>query len=135
MSAQRAHRVLAAVISLWPARPILGVAAYLTIYLTTHAGLGSLASALIAIAATTLLAMLFGLALRASGLGFLMITLALGQILWGIAYRWGEPRRRRQWSSGGPVRPRAVRGGVGDLMNPTAFFYFTLIFLVLSGVG
>ena len=31
---------------------------------------------------------LFGvLALRATGIGFLMITLALGQIVWGIAYR------------------------------------------------
>ena len=28
------------------------------------------------------------LSLRATGIGFLMITLALGQILWGIAYRW-----------------------------------------------
>ena len=27
------------------------------------------------------------LSLRAPGLGFLMITLALGQIVWGIAYR------------------------------------------------
>ena len=30
------------------------------------------------------------LALRATGIGFLMITLALGQILWGIAYRWAS---------------------------------------------
>src|SRR5262249_6709786 len=31
----------------------------------------------------------FGLvALRATGLGFLMITLALSQVLWGTAYRW-----------------------------------------------
>ena len=28
------------------------------------------------------------LGLRATGIGFLMITLAIGQILWGIAYRW-----------------------------------------------
>ena len=28
------------------------------------------------------------LALRATGIGFIMITLALGQILWGLAYRW-----------------------------------------------
>ena len=69
----------------------LGVAAYLSIYLTAHAGFGHLAGALIAIGATTVLAMLFGyLALRASGLGFLMITLALGQILWGVAYRWAS---------------------------------------------
>ena len=31
----------------------------------------------------------FGLiALRATGLGFLMLTLALSQVLWGTAYRW-----------------------------------------------
>ena len=30
------------------------------------------------------------LALRATGIGFLMITLAIGQILWGIAYRWAS---------------------------------------------
>jgi branched-chain amino acid transport system permease protein len=28
------------------------------------------------------------LALRATGLGFVMITVALGQIVWGVAYRW-----------------------------------------------
>ena len=32
---------------------------------------------------------LFGLiALRATGLGFLMLTLALSQVLWGTALRW-----------------------------------------------
>ena len=39
--------------------------------------------------ATTGLAASSGLvALRATGLGFLMITLAFSQILWGLAYRW-----------------------------------------------
>ena len=28
------------------------------------------------------------LSLRATGIGFVMITLALGQIVWGLAYRW-----------------------------------------------
>ena len=28
------------------------------------------------------------LSLRATGIGFIMITLALGEILWGLAYRW-----------------------------------------------
>jgi len=42
-----------------------------------------------AIAAGLIAAAVFGvLALRASGIGFLMITLALGHIIWGIAYRW-----------------------------------------------
>ena len=33
-------------------------------------------------------ALFAALALRATGIGFVMITLALGQILWGLAYRW-----------------------------------------------
>jgi len=42
-----------------------------------------------AIAATLAISAVFAmLALRATGIGFLMITLALGQIVWGIAYRW-----------------------------------------------
>ena len=41
--------------------------------------------------ATVLVSALFAvLALRATGIGFLMITLALGQIVWGVAYRWAS---------------------------------------------
>src|SRR5215467_12817297 len=37
------------------------------------------------------LAALFGLlAIRAAGVYFLMITLALGQCVWGLAYRWNS---------------------------------------------
>ena len=37
------------------------------------------------------LAALFGLfAIRAGGVYFLMITLALGQCVWGLAYRWNS---------------------------------------------
>ena len=37
------------------------------------------------------LAAFFGLfAIRASGVYFLMITLALGQCVWGLAYRWNS---------------------------------------------
>ena len=42
-----------------------------------------------ALAATLLAAAVFAvLALRGTGLGFVMITVALGQIVWGVAYRW-----------------------------------------------
>ena len=33
-------------------------------------------------------AMYAALSLRSTGIGFIMITLALGEILWGLAYRW-----------------------------------------------
>jgi branched-chain amino acid transport system permease protein len=66
----------------------LGVAAYISALLTSRYGLSHGLAAVVAIAGTTAMAAAFGvIALRASGLGFLMITLALSQVLWGLAYR------------------------------------------------
>jgi branched-chain amino acid transport system permease protein len=73
----------------------LGVGAYLTAILATkyQFGLGwgfwvvIVLGALMGAAA----AAFFGLlAIRASGVYFLMITLALGQCVWGLAYRWNS---------------------------------------------
>src|ERR1700730_2131585 len=73
----------------------LGVGAYLTAILATkyQFGLGWSFSAMIVLAALrgAATAALFGLiAIRASGVYFLMITLALGQCVWGLAYRWNS---------------------------------------------
>ena len=55
----------------------LGVSAYATAWLAQRMGMGPLAAGGCALAITTLLAAFYGvLALRASGLAFLMITLA-----------------------------------------------------------
>ena len=75
----------------------LGVAAYISALLTSRYGFGHGAAAIISIAGTTAMAAFFGvIALRATGLGFLMITLALSQVLWGLAYRMSERDQRRQ---------------------------------------
>lgn len=67
----------------------LGIAAYVSALIHLKLGLGHWISAPAALLATTLMACGFGLiALRAAGLGFLMLTLALSQVLWGTAYRW-----------------------------------------------
>ena len=67
----------------------LGLSAYITAWLITKIGLSHGTTAAIALTATTVMGMLFGwIALRATGLGFLMLTLALSQIFWGLAYRW-----------------------------------------------
>ncbi|MFQ5913496.1 MAG: branched-chain amino acid ABC transporter permease [Nitrospinota bacterium] len=73
----------------------LGVGAYMTAVLATRYQLGLgwdfwlvLAMGMIFGALT---AALFGLfAIRASGVYFLMITLALGMVVWGLAYRWNS---------------------------------------------
>ena len=107
----------------------LGVSAYVSAWLFLKLNLGHAWSAPIALGATTLMAALFGLiALRATGLGFLMLTLALSQVLWGTAYRWvaitdGDNGLR------GLTRPAPF--GI-SLDNPSAFYWFVLIIALLA---
>jgi branched-chain amino acid transport system permease protein len=107
----------------------LGVAAYATAWLMLRAGLGPLAAGGAALVITTLMAAFYGvLALRASGLSFLMITLALGQILWGLAYRWVNVTGG---DNGLSVLARPTPFGV-DLTGANAFYYFTLVVFAIA---
>ncbi|HSD53962.1 MAG TPA: branched-chain amino acid ABC transporter permease [Burkholderiales bacterium] len=107
----------------------VGVAAYVSAWLYLKLGFGHWLTAPIALAATTLMACVFGwIALRATGLGFLMLTLALSQVLWGTAYRWvsvtdGDNGLR------GLTRPAPF--GI-DLNGATGFYYFALAVTVIS---
>ena len=107
----------------------LGIAAYLSALCALKLGWGHLAAAPIALVGTTLMAAAFGLiALRATGLGFLMLTLALSQVLWGTAYRWvsvtdGDNGLR------GLARPAPF--GL-SLDSASAFYWFTLALTVLA---
>jgi len=68
------------------------------------------------------LAAVFGLlAIRATGVYFLMITLALGQCVWGLAYRWNS-------LTGGDngINLRQRPKFVIDLANEVTFFYLVL---------
>ena len=106
----------------------LGIAGYACI-LATLAGYNQLLAAMFGIALSTAAAALFGvLSLRAPGLGFVMITLALGQIVWGIAYRAND-------LTGGdngirhPARPMPF--GM-DIRDAPSFYYFTLAVFVIA---
>lgn len=102
----------------------LGVAAYISALLTTRYGFGHGSAALISIAGTTAIAAFFGvIALRASGLGFLMITLALSQVLWGVAYRMSNVTNGDNGITG-LTRPSPF--GI-SLDSPKAFYWFVLI--------
>lgn len=110
----------------------LGLAAYFSAWFSLKLGLGHLTTAPLALACTTLSAALFGLvALRASGLGFLMITLAIGQVLWGLAFRWAAVTGGDNGLSG-LTRPSPF--GL-DLGGATAFYYFTLIIAVAAAAA
>jgi branched-chain amino acid transport system permease protein len=106
----------------------LGIAGYACILATT-AGYDQLTAAVFAVALSTAAAAFFGvLSLRAPGLGFIMITLALGQIVWGVAYRAND-------LTGGdngirhPARPMPLGF---DIRDATSFYYFTLVVFLVA---
>ena len=100
---------------------LFGVSTYVTVYWVSVAGGSPWAGMVLGVLAATALAAVFALlAARTSGVYFLLLTLALGMIVWGVCLRWstvtgGENGLR------GAVRP-AVLAGQG------AFYVVVLAF-------
>jgi branched-chain amino acid transport system permease protein len=94
-----------------------------TAALMLQAGFGHAAAIGGAVIGTLLMSAVFAvLALRATGIGFLMITLALGQILWGVAYRWAD---LTNGDNGVSITSRPAPFGV-SLADAPSFYYATL---------
>ena len=107
----------------------IGLASYTSAWLFLKMGVGHMLSAPIALVGTTLVAGVFGwIALRATGLGFLMITLALSQVVWGTAYRWASVTNGDNGLTG-LTRPAPF--GI-NLDEAAAFYYFALAVTALS---
>jgi branched-chain amino acid transport system permease protein len=70
---------------------IFGTSTYVVLYCATTAGVPLPLAMLLGVLAATLLAAVFGvLAVRTSGVYFLLLTLALGLIVWGVCLRWTQ---------------------------------------------
>jgi branched-chain amino acid transport system permease protein len=109
-----------------------GVGAYLTAVMVTkfHVGMGwdFWLVVVMGILIGCALAALFGLfAIRAGGVYFLMITLALGQCVWGLAYRWNS---LTGGDNGINITGRPDFGL--DLSNEVTFFYLVFGFFAVS---
>ena len=89
---------------------LFGVSTYVTVYWVSAAGGSPWAGMVLGVLAATALAAVFALlAARTSGVYFLLLTLALGMIVWGVCLRWstvtgGENGLR------GAVRPAGLAG-------------------------
>lgn len=107
--------------------------AYAAVIGATRFGLSGTLLILVALGAVLIVALAFGaVALRTSGLPFIMITLALGQALWGLAYRWASVTGGDNGISG---LARPTLPFVGSLTEPHAYYYFVLaIFAVAAGL-
>jgi len=107
-----------------------GVAAYAVGILTTERQAGFFTCLAAALLLAGLTAAVFGLvAIRATGTYFLMITLALGMVVWGLAFRWVSMTKGDNGIAGVP-RPDA--GLPWNLSAPLPFFYFALLAAALA---
>lgn len=70
------------------------VGAYTVAMLEVNYGVPSPLAALAGVAAAGLTGALFGVSVRASGVYFILVTLALGQLVWGVSVQW-------TWLTGG----------------------------------
>ena len=107
---------------------LFGIAAYTGAKMLTG-GAGHLAGDVAALATTVLAAGIFAvLALRGTGLGFVMITVALGQIVWGVAYRWIS---LTNGDNGISITSRPSPFGV-SLASPRSFYWATLVVFLVT---
>lgn len=66
------------------------VAAYTTAILEVRHAVPTAAAAPAGLFAGTLLGLVFGLAVRTRGVYFILVTIAFGYVVWGVAHRWSS---------------------------------------------
>jgi branched-chain amino acid transport system permease protein len=107
---------------------LFGVTAYATGYML-QLGFGHPIAILVALVVSMFaMAIYAALSLRSTGIGFIMITLALGEILWGLAYRWIS---LTGGDNGLSLQTRPEPFGY-TLSDANAFYYATLVVFLLS---
>ena len=110
----------------------LGMGAYLTAILAARFQFGLDGTFWVVVVLGMLIgaatAALFGLfAIQASGVYFLMITLALGMCVWGLAYRWNS----LTGGDNGIVLPPRPAFGI-ELADDVTYFYLVFGFFAVS---
>jgi branched-chain amino acid transport system permease protein len=107
---------------------LFGMAAYAGAQIM-NAGHGHVAVTAGALAITLVTSAAFAvLALRGTGLGFVMITVALGQIVWGVAYRWIS---LTNGDNGISIKGRPSPLGL-SLASPAGFYWAVLVVFLVA---
>jgi len=107
------------------------VAAYTTAILQVRHGVPTLLAAPAGILAGTLLAILYGASVRTRGVYFILITIALGYIIWGAVYRWAS------FTGGDNGITNVPPPSIGSVIvaSQTTYYYFTLAVVLLCALG
>ncbi len=105
---------------------MFGVGAYVVAYHVAITGGNAWIGVVLALLASTAVAALFGaLAVRTTGVYFLLLTLAEGMIVWGICFRWTSVTGA-ETGIRGVSRPALIA-------DPNTFYYFVLVVVAICG--
>jgi len=108
----------------------MGVSAYAAAVVMTRFHGGFFGALGVAVLLSAVVAALFGLlALRAKGHYFLLITMALAMVVWGLAYRWVS---LTNGDNGIVDIPRPQLGAAWSLGPILHFYYFTLLCFLIA---
>ena len=107
------------------------IVAFLNVRLLHQGGLSGFGIELVsALCGALIVAAIFGLlVLHTRGIYFLMLTMALSMLLWGVTYKWYDV-------TGGSDGIRGIsRPDLPfDISTGVAYFYFTLFFFVIASI-
>jgi branched-chain amino acid transport system permease protein len=107
------------------------VAAYTTAILQVRHGVPPIAAAPAGLLAGTLLGLVFAMSVRTRGVYFILITLALGYVVWGVEYRWSS---FTGGDNGVTNVPRPAIAGL-PLDSAERFYYFVVAVLAMVLAG
>ena len=103
------------------------VAAYTTAILHVRYGVPTALAAPAGVLAGTLLGLVFGLSVRTRGVYFILVTLAMGYVIWGVGYRWAS----FTGGDSGVTNVPAPAIGAVTLASPISYYYFVLTVLLV----
>lgn len=103
------------------------VAAYTTAILQVRYGWSTPMAVPAGLGAGTLLGLVFGLSVRTRGVYFILVSLAMGYIIWGVGYRWSS---FTGGDSGITNVPAPTVAGVA-FSTPVQFYFLVLTVLVV----
>ena len=107
------------------------VSAYTVAILQVRYGVPTLAAAPAGLLAGTLLALVFGLAVRTRGVYFILITIAFGFVVWGVAHRWSSFTGGDNGVTNVPF-PAAGALAIG---SHTQYYYLVLAAVIACAAG
>ena len=107
------------------------VSAYTVAILQVRYGWPTLAAAPAGIVLGTALAAVFGISVRTRGVYFILITIALGYVVWGVAHRWSS----FTGGDNGVTNVPFPAVGPAAVTSHTQYYYLVLAAVILCGLG